>query len=299
MSLIGPSLSGIVLTILFAIFAIIATIYLINRQRDIAATISDDRRVEPLRGSHVTATLLGLGFGLVASILFMRLPTDSRLSAVAPVVFGFVAIAFITIPQFVYYRRAIEPGVAGIENRGLFAYTSRPLLMVVGGALASLLIMLLAGGLTASENDLGRKAALAFTCDDTSYGSFGPYPGSYYGIPLAIALALLTATTIAAVAFIARRPRNSADLELVRIDNLVRNMATDSILGAFGTSVGLIMIGLGFITGSRITYDCLSEWQDVLLSTFAVLGFAGIVVTFLSMRRLVVPRSLSSLKENQ
>lgn len=293
MSYVGPSLMGLVLGTIFIIAAIVAIFALVRRNRAIAAEVADDKRVEPIRRALVTATLVGVVFGFFATLLFVQLATDSRLIAIAPGVFGLVVITFICFSQFVYYRNAIEPGVAGIENRQVTRYVSRSMTTIVGAGFISLLVMLGVGGLTASEDSLGHHSALAYTCDDSSWGFFGPYPGLYYGLPLALTLAVLAGLTFAAIAFVAKRPRNSADVELVRIDDIVRRMATDSIIAAFGTTVGLTMIGVGFFAGSRISHMCLDGLQRFTLGAFLALAMLGVVVAFFSIRSIVVPRDFA------
>ena len=274
--------------IIFLTLVTVAVASLVRRQRRLAADVVRDPRVEPLHRAYILSCVLGLALG-AAGVALTAVPRaiDSRYLALAPGPFGLILTSLIAASQLVHYRRAASPGVAGLESRGLTTFVTRRFAELVASSLTLLMVMLGVGALTAAEDSFGHRRTLAMVCDATGGTAwFSPYPGSYYGAPLAISLLVLAAFVTGAVALIARRPRNASDERLVSLDNIVRTLCSDGVVAGLGLTVGLTMIGVGFLPDISISDPCLSAGQHVLLGTYLALCLVGILLTYASLKRM-------------
>ncbi len=169
---------------------------------------------------RVVGLLLGGAAAVLALVLGERVDALGRVTALAPTVLG-AGVLLGTIAGELTARPAV--GIrrsAAVERRTLGAVLPRGrawLLAVSTGLLAAALVV---GAAWGSADDLGRAGrVLARACltDVPGEGSVlvgstrGPWPGSFYALPLAVALLVLAVLVALALRAIVNRPRPDLD----------------------------------------------------------------------------------------
>lgn len=261
-----------------------------------AASLALDEDTYPGLKRLRAATLAGRRLGLAAAGVVgfgatLALQSTAWPFAV-PALCGIVLIAGILLGQRAAYGAARVPGVAGLERRQGRSYLPRQL-----SALVATVALLLAGGAVhttwVASPDLdqpGALRALTTTCIEEVYSAEGPvppgahtqtstpFPGAYYTVPMAVAVAVLVVVAIVALVVIARRPRNASDPVLVRADDALRRIAAEGVLAAVGLAVAgslLEVAALAWPQFGKASCDvgnAVSAWLYAALALVA-LGF--------------------------
>ncbi len=201
------------------------------------------------RGWRVVGLLLG---GVVAVLLLalgQRVDALGRATALAPTVLG-AGVLLGTIAGELSARPAV--GIrrsAAVETRTLRAILPRGRAVVLAVSTLLLAGALAIGAAWGTTDDLGRGGrVLSESCTvlDPDLGpvltasSRGPWPGSFYAVPLAVALLVLAGLVAVALRAIVNRPR--PELESRGLDTMLRcwsvanvlTAATVTILGTLG-----------------------------------------------------------------
>jgi len=246
--------------------------------------------------------VVGLLLGGVAAVLLLtlgqRVDALGRATALAPTVLG-VGVLLGTIAGELTARPSV--GVrrsAAVETRTLRAILPRGRAVVLAVSTALLGGALAIGAAWGSADDLGRAGrVLSERCTVVDPelgavlvgGSRGPWPGSFYALPLVVALLVLAALVALALRAIVTRPR--PELDSRGLDTMLRRWsvgnvltaATVTVLGTLGP-VALLMVAA--LSGMRCDAGVA---QTVVAWTAAVLGplatgaafglLAGLVLT--------------------
>ncbi|HWO51671.1 MAG TPA: hypothetical protein VNN23_08745 [Ornithinibacter sp.] len=246
--------------------------------------------------------VVGLLLGGVAAVLLLtlgqRVDALGRATALAPTVLG-VGVLLGTIAGELTARPSV--GIrrsAAVETRTLWAILPRGRAVVLAVSTALLGGALAIGAAWGSADDLGRAGrVLSERCTVVDPelgavlvgGSRGPWPGSFYALPLVVALLVLAALVALALRAIVTRPR--PELDSRGLDTMLRRWsvgnvltaATVTVLGTLGP-VALLMVGA--LSGMRCDAGVA---QTVVAWTAAVLGplatgaafglLAGLVLT--------------------
>ena len=114
---------------------------------------------------------------------------------------------------------------------------------------------------TATTDDMGRAGRqVAAQCGDVGNAA-GPYPGSFYSVPLALLLLVITLATLAALTAVVRRPRGFAPDDVA--DDVLRRRSATRILAAAGAAVAASHAGVAFFAGTALLrMDCQRAWMD-------------------------------------
>src|SRR5450759_485535 len=80
--------------------------------------------------------------------------------------------------------------------------------------------------------------------EQVSISTSTPFPGGYYTAGMAIGVLAVLALAWVGLVATTRRPRNGADLELVRVDDALRRQTAEGIVAAFGLVVATTLAGL-------------------------------------------------------
>ena len=230
------------------------------------------RRVRPGREWRVVVGFRLLG-GLVglAGAWALAAVLDQGLGLVlAPAVAGLGVVVGVALGETVVRpRRSPGPRSASLRPRTARAYVPRPL----GAALLALLAFHV-GTLvltTATATD-GRS----LTCRvENMAGSHGPYPGSYYSVPLLGMLALVALVAVAAARVVVARPRGFAPDE--QGDDALRARSLTVIVAATGLALAATHVGIGIATATSLnSLVCAPLWADRTAPVMAV----SVVVAF-------------------
>ena len=207
--------------------------------------------------------------------------------ALAPCVVAAVQLAGVALAESATRDAVRRPGRAGLATRRLRD-------LAPGAALrrsvAAATAVLVAGGVrataVASPDDLGRAGrSLATTCGPGCTGARGPWPGSFYTVPLAVGLGVVLVLAVLAARAVVRRPRNGADAELVRLDDVARRRALETVLAAVGIAVGGTLAGGGAVAAvALLGSGALAAGGAALLA-----ALVGLVLALWSTAVLVLP----------
>ncbi len=254
-----------------------------------------------LRAATLRSRWIGLGLGGLALVLVFPLGRMSQLALAGPPVAGIVAITAILVGQRIARGAAQQAGSASIERRGPGDYLPSGLGISVLVALA--LLAATAGFTTAvaapdARGVAGRALSGDWVEEVFENGAYltipmsetrSPFPGSFYTIPMAIALlALLLMAGIALVA-IAARPRNGADPELVRVDDALRRITAEGVVAATGLAIGLDLAGVSNLSYLQFGQLPQVPWYVAACYGLGAIALAALVYSLRCLITVIVP----------
>lgn len=184
-----------------------------------------------------------------------------RGTMLVPAVLGLFVVAGVGLAETVVRpQRPTGPRTASLAPRRVADYVPRPLATAVAGITALHLATLALTTTTASTDDMGRAGRqIAAQCGDTGSGA-GPYPGSFYAVPLILLLLVIGLVGAAALTAVVRRPRGFAPDDVG--DDELRYRSTTRVLGAAGAAVAASHVGIAFFAGTAmLRMDCQSAWM--------------------------------------
>jgi hypothetical protein len=143
--------------------------------------------------------------------------------------------------------------LAAVEVRRARDYLPRRLAPAVIAAMALLLALLTVTTATGAADDLGRSGrVVVLQCSTALQQSAGPWPGSYYSLPLVIAVTAGLIAGAAALRSVVRRPRAGADAEAVAADEVLRRRAGQAITSACGILIAVPLAGCCLVTARAL-----------------------------------------------
>lgn len=157
-------------------------------------------------------------------------------AAVAPAASAIVFLLAICLSELTIRRSETPTRTAQVTARRVRDLLPRGPLALALLALALLGSVLVGGVMLGSADDLGRAGrSLSATCTDaagtvTGNQSHGPWPGSYYAIPIAVAALIAIALSAITLAVISRRP--SPGTESTSLDLVLRQWSGRDVLHA-------------------------------------------------------------------
>jgi hypothetical protein len=177
---------------------------------------------------------------------------------------------------------------AALEVRRAGTYLPRVLTPLVAAATLSLGALLSFASAVGSADDLGRAGrALSRACSAVSAESSGPWPGSFYALPLGAVV--VSGLVVAAVALtsITRRPRQGEDPE---VDDQLRQHAARGVVAAVGLLVTVPLVGTGLLAAGQLLRICAAPpaWTAVGWTLVLVVPLALALGTWCAAL-LVVP----------
>ena len=179
-----------------------------------------------------------------------------------PAVAGVCVVAGVGLAETVVRPvRPPGPRTASLAPRRVLNYVPQRLAAVVAGTVAVHLATLVLTTLSASADDMGRAGRqIAARCGNMS-STAGPYPGSFYSVPLVLLLLLIGLAAAAALTAVVRRPRGLAPDDVG--DDVLRFRSTTRILAAAGAAVAASHAGIAFFAGTALLrMSCQASWMD-------------------------------------
>ena len=218
----------------------------------------------------------GLALGCVVAAYLARDGSTLGLGLLlAAPAFAACVTAGILVGEALAPRPGGRVRTAGLRRRSAAGYLSRPLRWALGGLTGALVLLLAVTTATGSADDMGRAGrTLAYTCGGRFAGRVGPWPGSYYSVPLLAALAVGGILSALTIRRIAARP---ADPSLTsETDDLIRRGAARLVGSGWGLLVSVPLTGIGLVTwGAVRNAGCGgAEWS--LLYPLPALTLTGI-----------------------
>ncbi len=216
---------------------------------------------------------LGLLVGLAAGVFMLSDVGLGRGPMLAAPVFGLCVLTGVIVGELLVSAPGGPTRRATLEVRRLQDYVPRRLMTAVAATTMLLGGILVATTLTGSADDQGRAGrSLARQCSATMSGSAGPWSGSFYSAPLAVAVGVGLLGAVAASRVIVRRPRQGEDHT---VDDAARRRAVSAVVAASGILVTFPLIGVSFFSSiTMFTISCRPVWWNVLAWSLLVLSFA-------------------------
>lgn len=175
-----------------------------------------------------------------------------------------------------------------LEVRRMRDYLPQPLVGAVTAAAALLASLLAVTTLSGSADDMGRAGRqLVRDCAGGVTSAVGPWPGSFYSLPLALVLLVGAGATLLALRRIVQRPRQGENLAL---DDLLRRQAAAGVTAAAGLLVAVPLAGVSGVTAiALLGHVCDPGWFAV-----AGTGLALVVPTMVALAGWCVVRLLAT-----
>jgi hypothetical protein len=177
-------------------------------------------------------------------------------------VFGLCVLAGVVAGETTVRSPGGRTRMAALEVRRVRDYLPRGLAWAVTAAAAVLLALLTVTTATGAPDDLGRPGRiLLLRCSAALQQDAGPWPGSFYSVPLAAMVVAGLIAAGAALRVVVRRPRSGADPATVAADDALRHRAAQAITGACGILVALPLAGACLLTATALlSLSCRPAW---------------------------------------
>lgn len=272
------TLALVLFMVLPSIVLLLAVVLVVQPRRRRLVSINETQFPQLSRLHTVTsaARIIAFVVGLIVVVLMTAVGSLGIGFLLAPAVFAGTQMVAMVAANLVAHNMARTPGIAGLEVRRMSSYVPRALVVATSVALVTLAATLIWTTATASTDDMGRPGrafTYSYPCEGLCWGSFSPWPGSYYAFPLGISLMFLIAVAVVAMVITVRRPRNASDPEIVRIDDFVRARSAESIAAALGLGIAASLAAVCFLV-SRLVPSTVNGVAGSLLAA----GWAAVVV---------------------
>jgi hypothetical protein len=283
----------VVVLVLAVPVALVALLVALTRRRVVTVGINEHAEVVRVarrtRAWRVGGVLLGLLLGGLLLLLGQRVDSLGRLTALAPAALG-AGVLLGTIVGELTARPAVGiHRAAVVETRTVRSLLPQGLAGLLGASAVLLAGVLAAGTAWGSPDSEGRPGrALAEQCRVLVDGALvettstrGPWPGSFYTVPLALALGVLALLVVAALRTVVRRPR--PPLESLGLDSTLRRWsagtiltaATFTVLGTLGPVAGVMATALGGADCPQGLGQVVVRWLTLGVAPLALVGAAA------------------------
>jgi hypothetical protein len=228
--------------------------------------------------------LVGLVVGLGAGLAVTALDVLGRGLLLAAPVGALCVLGGVVVGELRIARPLGPVRSAGLEVRRVRDYLPSALTRGVAGASALLGLLLVATSLAGSPDDMGRAGrTLARQCSALVSQAVGPWPGSFYSLPLAAVV--LSGLLLAAFALrrVVHRPRSGEDRSA---DDALRRRAAEAVTAGVGLLVAVPLAGVSaFAAHALANVGCApTSWRvaagalGLLVPALAVLAAWCVVV---------------------
>ena len=234
----------------------------------------------------MTARVGGFAAGLVAAVTFMNSETifgvDLRLGLgqmLAPVVFGLFSLLGITLGElFARPASTNGPRSATLTPRRVRDYLPTTFVMAITVTLVAAVAVLIFTTATASADDMGRAGRqLSRACSTELSSGRGPYPGSYYSIPLLIGFLLSVALASLAARQIVRRPRGAM---LEASQDALRRRSLAAVTAGLGLAVAVPLSGVCVVASlALLFFNCPADWFHTVGWLILIVGAGSVVMS--------------------
>jgi hypothetical protein len=203
-------------------------------------------------------------------------------------VFGLCVLAGVAAGEISVRPAGGRTRTAAVEVRRVRDYLPRGLAAAVTAAAAVLAALVAVTTVTAGPDDLGRAGrVLLLSCQAGLQQTYGPWPGSFYSVPLAAVVAAGLIAGGGALRVVIRRARTGADADAVASDDALRRRAARTITGACGILVALPLAGVCLVSaGALLSISCHPAWWTyagwallaLLIPVIALMGWSAAVL---------------------
>lgn len=290
---------SVVPVLVIVIGAAVGVVWAVRRRSVLEVRVDEHADVVALHRHLSRWRLAGLVAAVVLTVVMVadvpHLPVAwdqvgsvGRMAALVPAIGGLSLLLGTIVGELTARPATSLLRTATVETRHVGDILPRRLTVTVAAGTLALVALLSLGSAMGSPDDLGRPGrTLTVTCTaplaprDAAWlasSSTGPWPGTFYAVPIGVALCAVLVATAVALAVIVRRPRPSATAAV--LDTALRRHAGRNALlalgvAAFGT-VGPVALLMGDGLGRN---QCGPTWWA--LPAWA-LGLSGLVAVTLA-----------------
>ena len=202
---------------------------------------------------------IGLVLGLGAAAAVVSVGALGRGVLLAAPVFAVCVLAGVIIGELRVTAPTGETRRVTLEVRRVRDFVPRRLGTAVGGALALLVVILSVTTAAGVADDMGRAGrTLARQCSANMSEFTGPWPGSFYSVPLAVIVVGGLLVAAFALHRVVRRPRQG---EEAAADDGLRRSAAEAVTAATGLLVAIPLAGVCFFAGgAMLGISCRPVW---------------------------------------
>jgi hypothetical protein len=270
------------------------------------------RRPLQLDPSHSSALLAGhrkaagwrwAGVGLGVVVAAVTAGTASfglhNLGAMlAPTVFGLCVIGGVVVGELTTIQRRQGVRTAALETRTIGDYVPRRLGGLVAVSAIGLGALLVTTTLMGSADDQGRAGRNLFRlCSPERSEGAGPWPGSFYSVPLGIAVVVGLLGAALALRTVVLRPRSGSDPDLVAGDDLLRRRSAEAVTAATGVMVAASLSGVALVAaGALIRFGCAPPSWTILGIALLAVGGLMLLLTAWCLALLLAGRRLPAVE---
>lgn len=235
---------------LLLLLCVVAAATVATRRAARSSPVVDSERLCAAARTTRRWRLTGLAAGVVVGLVFAQQGALGRELLLAVPLFALCVLAGVVVGELRVTAPRGAVRRAGLEVRRIRDYLPRRLGAAVASATAVLGLLMAVTTAAGSPDDLGRAGrTLARRCSAVMSSGTGPWPGSYYTVPLA--LVVLSGLLLAGVALhrVVRRPRQGEDLAG---DDGLRLQAAEAVTAAFGLLVAVPLAGVSLVTAGAL-----------------------------------------------
>lgn len=294
--LLVPSLLAVLLVVLVVGFSRSQ-----DRQRGLVARAD---------GSRGWLRPLGAVAGTLAGLVVATADPLGRGVLLAPAVAALGLVVGVLVAELVVRPPTTERRSASLQVRRVRDYLPRGLTVAV---LAAGLVLLSLGTLTTltgSPDDLGREGRwLSLSCSPTTASASGPWPGSYYTVPLAALVLVGLVVAVVGVRLAVSRPPLAAIAPAAAdgtsvgrvttadptpwVDDELRARSVRAVVAGAGVMLGLPLVGLCLTAGTALLgHGCGIAWFALAALGTLVTGLAAAVLVVVCVAVVLAGRHL-------
>jgi hypothetical protein len=269
---------GLVLpVVVVALVVVVARMAAGTRAAAVRPVVPSSPELRAIARTTGRARLAGVAVGAVVGVVAAYQGGLGRGLLLAAPLFALCVLAGVLVGEL----RVGSPGgpvrQAALEVRRIRDYVPRALgssVLAAGALLAVVLTLTTAAG---SPDDMGRAGRDLFRrCSAVQAESAGPWPGSYYTLPLAIVVLCGLLAAGGVLTRVVRRPRHSDDLA---VDEALRRSAAGSVTAAVGLLITVPLAGVSLVAaGALVRVSCHPTWWSVAASGLAAVAVASVTL---------------------
>lgn len=274
------SLSVVLIPVVLVALLLGVVLILVPQRRVLVSVNEQDfPRLSRLRDVNNTARIVGLLVGIAAiTILSVIPPGRVGLGIIlAPAIFAVTQILATLTAGVLTHDAARTMGTAGLEVRRIGKYLPARLSLLVASTTMILAVAMTWTTAMGVPDDMGRAGrAFSYSFDEFTV-TIGPWPGSFYTIPMAVVLGFALVIAGITIGVTVRRPRNASDPEILRVDELVRARAVESVIAALGVAMAGSLFCVSFLVA------LLAIPQNSVPTLLRLAGWGAVVLEFAAM----------------
>jgi len=211
----------------------------------------------------------GLLLGVVVAIVSAQVGTLGRGLMLAGPLLALCVLLGVVLGELRVTAPPLAERRAVLEVRRVRDYVPRRLATVVAASISLLTALLVTTTSMGSADDLGRDGRwLARQCSDVLSEARGPWPGTFYSVPLAVVVGLGLIVAAVALRQVVRRPRQGSDLAA---DDALRHRAAETVTAAAGLLVAVPFAGVALLAGIGLSGISCAPASWTALSTVLLL----------------------------